>query len=76
MWAVLVHSRQPGGLNKIFRLWDESFFWGGGGLMRGIKIPKQNFVLKMRGGGGIFAGRYGIANKGRQFRVGRKINQL
>ena len=25
---------------------------GGGGLMRGIKIPQQDFALKMRGGGG------------------------
>ena len=40
---------------------------GGGGLMRGIKIPQQEFALKMQGrlmreggGGGIFAGHYGI----------------
>ena len=41
-----------------------------GGLMRGIKIPQQDFALKMQGGlmregrgggwGGIFAGHYGI----------------
>ena len=37
----------------------------GGGLMRGIKIPLQDFALKtlgglMReGGGGVFAGHYG-----------------
>ena len=36
--------------------------------MRGIKIPQQDFVLKMpgglmrEGGGGIFAGHYGILN--------------
>ena len=24
---------------------------GGGGLMRGIKIPQQDFALKMQGGG-------------------------
>ena len=33
-----------------FRLWDE-YFSGGGGLMCGIKIPQQDFVLKMQGGG-------------------------
>ena len=35
--------------------------------MRGIKIPLQNFALKMQGGlcarGGVFAGHYGIVNK-------------
>ena len=35
----------------------------GGGLMRGIKIPLQDFALKMQGGimheGGVFAGHYG-----------------
>ena len=31
---------------------------GGGGLMRGIKIPPQDFALKMPGG--VFAGHYGI----------------
>ena len=42
-----------------------------GGLMRGIKIPLQDFALKMQGGGGggggglcargcVFAGHYGI----------------
>ena len=45
-----------------FRLRDEYFFWrgGGGGLMCGIKIPQQDFVLKMQGGGGggVFAGHY------------------
>ena len=44
-----------------------SFFWGGG-LMHGIKIPQQDFVLKtqrgglMREGGGIFAGHYNISS--------------
>ena len=36
---------------------------GGGELMRGIKIPLQDFALKMQGGlcarGGIFEGHYG-----------------
>ena len=36
---------------------------GGGGLMRGIKIPLHDFALKMQGGlmreGGVFAGHYG-----------------
>ena len=32
----------------------------GGALMCRIKIPLQDFVLKMQGGGGIFAGHYGI----------------
>ena len=36
----------------------------GWGLMRGIKIPQQYFVLKRQGGlmreGGVFAGHYGI----------------
>ena len=36
---------------------------GGGGVMRGIKIPQYEFALKMQGGGlcargGIFAGHY------------------
>ena len=37
---------------------------GGGGLMRGIKIPLQDFVLKSKGRGGampeggVFAGHY------------------
>ena len=43
-----------------------SLLRGGRGLMHGIKIPQQDFVLKMQegayaeGGGGVFAGRYGI----------------
>ena len=28
--------------------------------MHGIKIPQQEFALKMQGGGGVFAGHYGI----------------
>ena len=28
---------------------------GGGGLMRGIKIPPHDFALKMQGGGGAYA---------------------
>ena len=39
------NGRQPSGLN---RLRDESS--AGGWLMRGIKIPQQDFVLKMQGG--------------------------
>ena len=44
-----------------------SLLLGGGGLMRRIKIPQQEFALKMQGrlmheggGGSIFAGHYGI----------------
>ena len=38
-------------------MWDEyesssGVGGGAGGLMRGIKIPQQDFVLKRRGGGG------------------------
>ena len=59
MRAVRVRSRhfngrQPNGLNKnisVIRLRDKSSSGGeGGGLMRGIKIPRQNFALKMPGG--------------------------
>ena len=58
------NSRQPSGLIiSIFRLRDESSSWGGGELMYGIKIPQQDFALKMQGGlcarGGLFAGHYG-----------------
>ena len=75
MRAVHVHGRHFNGrqlscLNKIisiFRLRDKSSSGGGGGgggLMRGIKIPQQDFALKMQGGlmrkGDIFAGHYGI----------------
>ena len=63
MRAVRVRSRhfngrQPSGLNQI-NLSDSTagyvFFCGGGGgggggLMRGIKIPQQDFALKMQGG--------------------------
>ena len=54
------NGRQPNGLNKNI-LSDstggvKSSSWvgggGGGGLMRGIKIPMQDFPLKMPGGGG------------------------
>ena len=70
MRAVRVRSRhfngrQPNGLNKN-NLSDSTagkvFFLGG--LMRRIKIPQQDFALKLPGGlcarGGIFAGHYGI----------------
>ena len=62
IWAVRVHSRhfngrQPSGLGK------NNLEGGVGGLMRGIKIPQQEFVRKMQGGlcamGGVFAGHYG-----------------
>ena len=39
-----------------------SLLLGGVGLMRGIKIPQQEFALKMQGEGsrgGVFAGHYG-----------------
>ena len=38
----------------MIRLRDKSL--GVGGLMRGIKIPQQDFALKMRGGGGGYLG--------------------
>ena len=74
MRAVRVRSRhfngrQPNGLNKnlisVIQLRDKSSSGGGGELMRGIKIPQQDFALKMPGGlmregGGLFAGHYGI----------------
>ena len=43
----------------MIQLWDKSSS-GGGGVMHGIKIPQQDFVLKMtggayaRGGGGAY----------------------
>ena len=55
---------------SVIRLQDKSSSWGGG-LMRGIKIPQQDFALKMLGGlmreggrgrgGGVFAGHYGTS---------------
>ena len=37
--------------SRVLRLRDESSSGkGGGGLMRGIKIPQQEFALKMQGG--------------------------
>ena len=39
------NGRLPSGLSGM----SMSFFWGGG-LMRGIKIPQQDFVLKTQGG--------------------------
>ena len=72
MLAVRVRSRyfngrQPSGLGKsIFQQWDESSSGGWGGwLMHWIKIPQQEFALKMQGGlmregvGGVFVGHYG-----------------
>ena len=44
---------------SIFRLQVESSSVGGGGLMHGIRIPQQEFALKMQGGGDVFAGPYG-----------------
>ena len=49
------NGRQPSGLNNISTA-------EGGGLMHGIKIPQQDFALKIQGrggGGGLFAGHYG-----------------
>ena len=62
MRAVCVHGRhfngrQPSGLNKN-NLNDSTLLLGG--LLCGIKIPQQDFALKMPGGGGIFAGHYGM----------------
>ena len=34
-----------------------SLLLGGGGVMRGIEIPQQEFALKMQGG--VFVGHYG-----------------
>ena len=55
MQVVCVHGRhfnirQPSGLISIFRLRDESSSGGWGGLMHGIriKIPQQDFVLKLQ----------------------------
>ena len=36
-----------------------SLLLGGGGLMRGIKIPQQEFALKECGGGDVLSGHYG-----------------
>ena len=52
------NGRQPSGLNnQYFDCWI-SLLLGGGGLMRGIKIPQQDFTLKMQGGlmrkGGVY----------------------
>ena len=68
MRVICVRGRQPSGLISIFRLWDESSS-GRVGLMQGIKIPQQDFALKMQGGayargGHVFAGHYGIIDSG------------
>ena len=44
------NGRQSSGLISIFRLWDKSSSRGWG-LMRGLKIPQQDFALKMEGKG-------------------------
>ena len=46
------NSRQPSGLNDQYFDCGMSLLLGGrvGGLMRGIKIPQQDFALKMQGG--------------------------
>ena len=46
-----VNGRQPSGLNKNNLDCGISLFSGGGGLMQGIKIPQQDFGLKMQGVG-------------------------
>ena len=56
MWAVRVrgryfNDRQPSGLNNISTAVGGG---GGGGLMHGIKIPQQDFALKMQGRGGAY----------------------
>ena len=73
MRAVRVRSRhfngrQPSGVGKYINISTAGcvFLGGGGGLMRGIKIPQYEFALKMQGGGGlcarggVFAGHYGM----------------
>ena len=52
MWAVRVrgryfNGRQLSGLNNISTAEGE-------GLMHGIKIPQQDFALKMQGRGGAY----------------------
>ena len=43
-------DRQPSGLNENnLSTAGRVFLWGVGGLMRGIKIPQQDFALKMQG---------------------------
>ena len=49
------NGRQLSDLNNISTAEGE----GVGGLMRGIKIPQQDFALKIQGReGGVFAGHY------------------
>ena len=57
------NGRQPNGLNKnnisVIPLRNKSSSGGGGGgLMRGIKIPQQDFALKMPGGAYARGGAY------------------
>ena len=42
----------------MIRLRNKSSGGGGGGLMRGIKIPQQDFELKMPGGAYARGGAY------------------
>ena len=49
------NGRQPSGLNNISTAEGEGGGGGGGGgLMHGIKIPQQDFALKMQGRGGAY----------------------
>ena len=58
-YQVRLNGRQASGLNNISTAeWVWVFFWSGG-LMRGIRIPQQDFALKTMGGEGVFAGHYG-----------------
>ena len=54
-----VHIRSGHFNGAVIRLRDKSS--SGVGLMRGIKIPQQDFALKMPGGlmREVFAGHYG-----------------
>ena len=53
---------QPSAMNNQYFDCGMSLLLGGGvggGCMREIKIPQEDFVLKMQGGGGgLFAGHY------------------
>ena len=44
------NGRQPSGLNNQYFDCRINLLLGGGGLMHGIKIPQQDFALKMQGG--------------------------
>ena len=58
------NGRQQSGLNKN-NLSDCGISLLLGGLMRGIKVPQQDFALKIPGGGGGGGGRGGGGWRGR-----------